>query len=146
VASGPRAALNADGLPGIGPIRQSSPQQVRQSSLHLDAFTERKQCQLPRCPSSSSTPPNWPRCTIISQWLAGPDHAQLAASFGLFTGTNGDDLTELRTDLVRFTFLPGHDDGEQLFGPGGDANAQPARSVTGPCTVHAFGPSRRGTG
>jgi hypothetical protein len=64
--------------------------------------------------------------TIISQWLAGPDHAQLAASFGLFTGTNGDDLTELRTDLVRFTFLPGHDDGEQLFGPGGDANAQPA--------------------
>ena len=54
--------------------------------------------------------------TFISQWLAGPDHAQLAASFRRFTGTDGDDLTELRTDLARFTFLLGHDDGEQLFG------------------------------
>jgi len=54
---------------------------------------------------------------LVGQWLAGPDHAQLAASFGLFTGTDGYDLTKLRTDLVRFTFLLGHDDGEQLFGP-----------------------------
>jgi hypothetical protein len=54
--------------------------------------------------------------TFISEWLAGPDHAQLAASFGRFIGTQGYDLAELRTDLARFTFLLGHDDGEQLFG------------------------------
>jgi len=34
----------------------------------------------------------------------------------LFVGTDNYDLTALRTDLVRFTFLLGHDDGEQLFG------------------------------
>jgi hypothetical protein len=54
--------------------------------------------------------------TFISEWLAGPDHAQLAASFGRLMGTQGYDLAELRTDLARFTFLLGHDDGEQLFG------------------------------
>ena len=31
-------------------------------------------------------------------------------------GVDGYDLTEPRTDLARFTFLLGHDDGEQLFG------------------------------
>jgi hypothetical protein len=56
--------------------------------------------------------------TFISQWLAGPDRDQLADSFTRFTGTDGYDLTELRTDLARFTLLLGHDDGEQLFGPG----------------------------
>ena len=30
--------------------------------------------------------------------------------------TQGYGSAELRTDLARFTFLPGHDDGEQLFG------------------------------
>jgi hypothetical protein len=54
--------------------------------------------------------------TFISQWLGGSDHAQLAASFARFMGTDGYDLTGLRTDLARFTFLLGHDDGEQLFG------------------------------
>ena len=54
--------------------------------------------------------------TFISQWLGGTDHAQLAASFGRFMGIQGYDLADLRTDLARFTFLPGHDDGEQLFG------------------------------
>jgi hypothetical protein len=54
--------------------------------------------------------------TFISQWLGGTDHAQLGASFGRFIGTQGYDLAELRTDLARFTFLLGHDDGEQLFG------------------------------
>ena len=48
----------------------------------------------------------------------GTDHAQLAASFSRFIGTPGYDLAELRTDLARFTFLLGHDDGEQLFGTG----------------------------
>ena len=56
--------------------------------------------------------------TFISQRPGGAGHAQLAASFGRFTGTQGYDLAELRTDLTRFTFLPGHDDGEQLFGTG----------------------------
>lgn len=56
--------------------------------------------------------------TFISQWLGGTDHTQLAASFGRFIGTPGYDLAELRTDLARFTFLLGHDDGEQLFGTG----------------------------
>jgi hypothetical protein len=54
--------------------------------------------------------------TFISQWLAGPDHAQLATSFGRFVGTDSYDLTALRTDLPHFTFLLGSDDGEQLFG------------------------------
>ncbi|MDQ2848281.1 MAG: hypothetical protein M3Y77_18465 [Actinomycetota bacterium] len=53
---------------------------------------------------------------FISEWLAGADHAQLDDSFGRFVGTDGYDLTALRTDLARFTFLLGHDDGEQLFG------------------------------
>jgi hypothetical protein len=41
--------------------------------------------------------------TFISQWLAGPDHAQLAASFGRFVGTDSYDLTALPTDLPHFT-------------------------------------------
>jgi len=53
--------------------------------------------------------------TFISQWLGGTDHAQLAASFGRFMGIQGYGLADLRTDLARFTFLLGHDDGEQLF-------------------------------
>jgi hypothetical protein len=56
--------------------------------------------------------------TFISQWFGGTDHAQLGVSFGRFIGTPGYDLAELRTDLARFTFLLGHDDGEQLFGTG----------------------------
>ena len=56
--------------------------------------------------------------TLISQWLGGTGHAQLAASFSRFIGTPGYDLAELRTDLASFTFLLGHDDGEQLFGTG----------------------------
>jgi hypothetical protein len=56
--------------------------------------------------------------TFISQWPGGTGHAQLAASSGRFIGTPGYDLAELRTGLARFTFLPGHDDGEQLSGTG----------------------------
>jgi hypothetical protein len=54
--------------------------------------------------------------TLLGQGLGGDDHAQLAASFQRFIGAEGYDLTALRTDLARFTFLLGHDDGEQLFG------------------------------
>ncbi len=53
--------------------------------------------------------------TFISQWLAGPGQAQPAAPFHCFMGAGGDHLAELRTDLARFTFLPGHD-GEGLAG------------------------------
>jgi len=62
--------------------------------------------------------------TFISQWLGGTDHAQLGASFSRFIGAPGYDLAELRTDLARFTFLLGHDDGEQLFGH--DEGEQPS--------------------
>ena len=54
--------------------------------------------------------------TLISQWLGGDDRARLAASFRRFIGAEGYDLTAMRTDLARFTFLLCHVDGEQLFG------------------------------
>jgi len=54
--------------------------------------------------------------TFLSDWLDGTDSNQLAASLQRFVGTTGYDLTELRTDLARFTFLLGNDDGTQLFG------------------------------
>lgn len=54
--------------------------------------------------------------TFIGQWLTGPDQEQLAVSFRRFVGTDNYDLDGLRADLARFTFLLGHDDGEQLFG------------------------------
>ncbi len=53
---------------------------------------------------------------FISDWLTGPDRSQLAALFSRFMGTDAYDVTDLRADLARFTFLLGHDDGEQLFG------------------------------
>lgn len=40
----------------------------------------------------------------------------LAASFRRFVGTDGYDLTEVRTDLARFAILLGTDDGTELFG------------------------------
>jgi hypothetical protein len=43
--------------------------------------------------------------TFLSEWFAGPDHAQLVASFGRFIGTRGYDLADLRTDLDRLTFF-----------------------------------------
>ena len=45
--------------------------------------------------------------TFISQWLAGPDQAQLAASLHRFVGTQGYDVTSLRTvgQLACFEFL-----------------------------------------
>lgn len=63
--------------------------------------------------------------TFIDQWLTGPDHAQLAASLGRFIGVDGYNLAELRTDLARFTFLLGHDDGEQLFGADQSSSPRP---------------------
>ena len=50
------------------------------------------------------------------QWITGPDQPQLAASLHWFMGVDGYDLTELSTDLARFAFWLGEDDGEPLFG------------------------------
>ncbi len=54
--------------------------------------------------------------TFLSDWLGGADNPTLAASFRRFVGTDGYDLTEVRTDLARFAFLLGTDDGTELFG------------------------------
>jgi hypothetical protein len=56
------------------------------------------------------------RASGCAQWLGGADQDQFAASFTRFVGANGYDLAGLRTDLARFSFLLGNDDGEQLFG------------------------------
>lgn len=55
--------------------------------------------------------------THIRRWLTGADNPQLAASYRRFIGNNAYTLTHLTTDLARFTFLLGHDDGEALFNP-----------------------------
>lgn len=54
--------------------------------------------------------------SFLGDWLDGNDSTLLDASLRRFVGTDGYDLTELRTDLARFTFLLGNDDGTQLFG------------------------------
>jgi hypothetical protein len=53
---------------------------------------------------------------FIHDWFSGNDTELLAASLRRFVGTEGYDLTKLRTDLARFTFLLGTNDGTQLFG------------------------------
>jgi IS5 family transposase len=55
--------------------------------------------------------------TLLGDWLEGTDQPQLAASFARFIGTDAYDLHDLRTDLARFAFLLGTDDGSRLFGP-----------------------------
>jgi hypothetical protein len=52
---------------------------------------------------------------FLGDWLDGSDSTLLAASLNRFVGTAGYDLDELRTDLTRFTFLLGANDGTQLF-------------------------------
>jgi len=54
--------------------------------------------------------------TLLGDWLAGPDRPQLAESLQTFIGVDAYGLADLNTDLARFTFLLGHNDGEQLFG------------------------------
>lgn len=58
--------------------------------------------------------------TLLRQWLGGADTEQLAASFTRFIGSQAYPLAELRTDLARFTFLLGYDDGEDLLDTGED--------------------------
>ena len=54
--------------------------------------------------------------TFMRDWLDSNDSPQLAASFHRFVGAEGYDLNALRTDLARFAFLLGADDGSDLFG------------------------------
>ena len=53
---------------------------------------------------------------FIRDWTV-PEHDQLDASLTRFVGNTGYDLTQLRSDLDRFTFLLGGNDGEALFQP-----------------------------
>ena len=53
---------------------------------------------------------------FLNDWLAG-DPLCLDASLTRFVGADGYDLQMLRTDLERFTFLLGGNDGEPLFEP-----------------------------
>ena len=50
--------------------------------------------------------------------MAGPRPGPPGASLEEFVGHPAYNAGELRQDLDRFTFLPGGDDGESLFGPG----------------------------
>ena len=54
---------------------------------------------------------------FLSQWLAR-DRGRLSASLGEFVGYPAYNVSQLRQDLDRFTFLLGGDDGESLFGHG----------------------------
>ncbi|WP_158886160.1 hypothetical protein [Amycolatopsis anabasis] len=51
---------------------------------------------------------------FLHDWLA-TDPDRLAESLDRFVGSRAYDLAELRTDLNRFTFLLGGNDGEGLF-------------------------------
>lgn len=53
---------------------------------------------------------------FLNDWLAS-DSTRLDASLARFLGTHGYDLQTLRTDLDRFAFLLGGNDGEALFQP-----------------------------
>ena len=54
---------------------------------------------------------------FLSRWLAR-DRGRLGASLEEFVGHPAYNVSQLRQDLDRFTFLLGGDDGESLFGPG----------------------------
>jgi hypothetical protein len=54
---------------------------------------------------------------FLSGWLAA-DRGLLGASLPRFTGRDAYGLSQLRSDLDRFTFLLGGSDGGPLFQPG----------------------------
>lgn len=49
---------------------------------------------------------------FIKDWITADDQAK--ASFAGFVGTSGYDAADLGSDIDRFTFLLGGDDGEHL--------------------------------
>jgi hypothetical protein len=53
---------------------------------------------------------------FLRDWLIA-DHNLLDASLTRFVATPGYTLNQLRSDLDRFTFLLGGNDGEPLFAP-----------------------------
>ena len=61
------------------------------------------------------TRPSSPNC--CSSWPAR-DPGRLGASLEEFVGHPAYNVSQLRQDLGRFSFLLGGDDGESLFGPG----------------------------
>ncbi len=56
---------------------------------------------------------------FLHDWLAS-DPTHLDTSLTRFVGTGGYGLPQLRTDLNRFTFLLGGNDGDALFQPAPD--------------------------
>lgn len=52
---------------------------------------------------------------FLDDWLA-TDRDHLDASLTRFVGNRGYDLSQLCTDMSRFVFLLGADDGKRLFG------------------------------
>ncbi len=54
---------------------------------------------------------------FLAEWLAR-DPGRLGASLEQFAGNPAYNISQLRQDLDRFTFLLGADDGESLFGHG----------------------------
>lgn len=52
---------------------------------------------------------------FLDDWLA-TDREHLAASLSRFVGNHSYDLSQLRTDMSRFVFLLGGDDGQRFFG------------------------------
>jgi hypothetical protein len=54
---------------------------------------------------------------FISDWLAA-DNGPMAASLTGFIGSDAYNISQLRSDLDRFTFLLGGSDGQSLFQPG----------------------------
>ena len=54
---------------------------------------------------------------FLTGWLTA-DPARLAPSLLAYVGHPAYSLDTLRADLIRFTFLLGGSDGEDLFGPG----------------------------
>ena len=54
---------------------------------------------------------------FLRDWLT-TDHERLDASLARFVGHPAYGINQLRTDLDRFTFLLGGNDGEPLFNPG----------------------------
>jgi hypothetical protein len=54
---------------------------------------------------------------FLGEWLAR-DPGRLGSSLEQFAGNPAYNISQLRQDLDRFTFLLGADDGESLFGHG----------------------------
>jgi len=66
--------------------------------------------------------------TFLRHWISGRDHDTLAESLHKFIGVDGDHLTDLQSDLARFAFLLGDDDGERCLPDEPDSPTMARRS------------------